>query len=143
MSVKEIEIAIAQLPSADLVELMAWLENYHAEMWDKQIEEDLEAGRLDALLAEVDKEYDAELGLGPTRSRFRKAYQQDDSSSCEGSCARLRSTRINAAQGCVFLIFPSSATSILNSLGAFFAPKYNKNTINEGEFYNDNNRQHH
>ncbi|MBI5715107.1 MAG: hypothetical protein HZC38_17045 [Chloroflexi bacterium] len=58
MSVKEIEIAIAQLPSADLVELMTWLENYHAEMWDKQIEEDLEAGRLDALLAEVDDEYD-------------------------------------------------------------------------------------
>ena len=55
MSVKEIEIAITQLPSADLVELMTWLENYHAEMWDKQIEEDLEAGRLDALLAEVDR----------------------------------------------------------------------------------------
>ena len=54
MSVKEIEIAITQLPSADLVELMTWLENYHAEMWDKQIEEDLEAGRLYALLAEVD-----------------------------------------------------------------------------------------
>jgi len=62
MSVKEIEIAITQLPSADLVELMTWLENYHVEMWDKQIEEDLEAGRLDALLAEVDKEYDAGLG---------------------------------------------------------------------------------
>ena len=62
MSVKEIEIAITQLPSADLVELMAWLENYHAEMWDKQIEEDLEAGRLDALLAEVDREYEAGLG---------------------------------------------------------------------------------
>jgi len=29
--------------------------------WDKQIEDDLEAGRLDALLAEVDKEYEAEL----------------------------------------------------------------------------------
>lgn len=57
MSVKEIEIAITQLPSADLDELMTWLENYHAEMWDKQIEDDLEAGRLDALLAEVDREY--------------------------------------------------------------------------------------
>ena len=40
---------------------MAWLEEYHAQMWDKQIEEDLEAGRLDALLAEVDKEYEAGL----------------------------------------------------------------------------------
>ena len=62
MSVKEIEIAITQLPAPDLAELMAWLENYHALVWDKQIEEDLEAGRLDALLAEVDKEYEAGLG---------------------------------------------------------------------------------
>lgn len=62
MSVKEIEIAITQLPAPDLAKLMAWLENYHAQMWDKQIEEDLETGRLDALLAEVDKEYEAGLG---------------------------------------------------------------------------------
>jgi len=62
MSIKEIEIAITQLPATDLAELMAWLENYHAQMWDKQIEEDLEAGRLDALLTEVDKEYEAGLG---------------------------------------------------------------------------------
>jgi len=62
MSVKEIEIAITKLPALDLAELMAWLENYHAQMWDKQIEEDLETGRLDALLAEVDKEYEAGLG---------------------------------------------------------------------------------
>jgi len=62
MSIKEIEIAITQLPATDLAELMAWLENYHAQAWDKQIEEDLEAGRLDPLLAEVDKEYEAGLG---------------------------------------------------------------------------------
>jgi hypothetical protein len=61
VSVKEIEIAISQLPSADLDELMTWLEDYYAEMWDKQIEDDLETGRLDALLVEVDEEYDAGL----------------------------------------------------------------------------------
>ena len=49
MSVKEIESAITQLSAKDLAELMAWLENHHAQMWDKQIEDDLEAGRLDAL----------------------------------------------------------------------------------------------
>ncbi len=32
------------------------------QIWDRQLEEDLEAGRLDALLAEVDKEYAAGLG---------------------------------------------------------------------------------
>jgi hypothetical protein len=59
VSVKEVESAIAQLSPKELAELMAWLEEYHAQIWDKQIEEDLEAGRLDALLAEVDKEYEA------------------------------------------------------------------------------------
>ena len=34
----------------------AWLQEYHQQAWDKEIEDDLEAGRLDAMLAEVDKE---------------------------------------------------------------------------------------
>lgn len=61
MSVKEIEVAISQLPPNDLAELVAWLESYHTQVWDQQIEEDLEAGRLDALLDEVDREYEAGL----------------------------------------------------------------------------------
>jgi hypothetical protein len=61
MTIKEIETAIGRLSIGDLTELMAWLENYHAQMWDRQIEEDLEAGRLDALLHEVDEEYEAGL----------------------------------------------------------------------------------
>jgi hypothetical protein len=61
MSVKEIEEAIAQLSAGDVAELMAWLEEHHHQLWDKQIEEDLETGRLDALLAEVDDEYEAGL----------------------------------------------------------------------------------
>jgi hypothetical protein len=50
-----------QLSAQELVELMTWLEKYHAQMWNKQIEEDLEAGRLDKLLDEIDKEYKAGL----------------------------------------------------------------------------------
>jgi hypothetical protein len=61
MSVQEIEVAITQLPVNELADLMVWLEHYHAQVWDRQIEEDLEAGRLDALLAEVEKEYEAGL----------------------------------------------------------------------------------
>ena len=59
--VKQIEKAITQLPAEDLAELMSWLEDYHAGVWDQRIEEDLATGRLDALLAEVDKEYEAGL----------------------------------------------------------------------------------
>jgi hypothetical protein len=61
MGVKEIEKAIVQLPARDLDKLVGWLEDYRAKMWDKQIEEDLDAGRLDALLDEVDKEHEAGL----------------------------------------------------------------------------------
>jgi hypothetical protein len=66
MTVREIEIAITQLTAKDLAQLMAWFDTYRAQMWDKQIEEDLEAGRLDAVLAEVDAEYAA--GLSQPRS---------------------------------------------------------------------------
>ena len=59
--VKQIERAITQLSAKDLAELMSWLEDYHAQVWDKRIEEDLETGRLDALLAEVDEECEAGL----------------------------------------------------------------------------------
>ena len=61
MSVQEIEAAIARLPAAELAELMAWLAEHHAQVWDRQIEDGLEAGRLDALLAVVDDEYEAGL----------------------------------------------------------------------------------
>jgi hypothetical protein len=62
MSVKDIESAITRLSATDLSELMAWFEKYSAQVWDMQIEKDLETGRLDALLAEVDQEYEAGLG---------------------------------------------------------------------------------
>ena len=61
MSIKEIESAITQLSSQELAELMAWLGEYHESVWDKKIEEDLEAGRLDAVLAEVDQECESGL----------------------------------------------------------------------------------
>jgi len=61
MSVKEIEAAISQLPAKDVTELMSWLAEHHAQVWDNQIGYDLDSGRLDALLAEVDKEYEAGL----------------------------------------------------------------------------------
>ncbi len=61
MSVREIENAITQLPTDELVELVMWLEEYYAAVWEQQIEQDLETGRLDDLLAELDEEYAAGL----------------------------------------------------------------------------------
>jgi hypothetical protein len=57
MSVAEIEYAIAQLPPRDFAELIAWLQEYREQAWDKQIENDLNAGRLDKLIAEAEEEY--------------------------------------------------------------------------------------
>jgi hypothetical protein len=57
MSVTEIESAIAQLPAKDFAELLAWLQEYRQRAWDKQIEDDLAAGRLDGLIAEANEEY--------------------------------------------------------------------------------------
>ena len=57
MGISEIESAITQLPAKDLAELMAWLQEYHDRMWDKQIADDLATGRLDALVAKADEEY--------------------------------------------------------------------------------------
>ncbi len=61
MTLKEMEIAITNLSPKELDELMAWLEEYYAQVWDKQIEEDANSGHLDNLLADVDKEYNSGL----------------------------------------------------------------------------------
>ena len=61
MTVTEIESAINQLRPDELAELMQWFQRHYADVWDRQIEGDLEAGRLDALLSKVEQEYSAGL----------------------------------------------------------------------------------
>lgn len=61
MSVREIETAITQLPVTELTQLVTWLQEYYAQVWDEQIANDLANGRLDALLTEIDEEYEAGL----------------------------------------------------------------------------------
>ncbi len=59
MSVKDIEWAITQLPRPELAEFTAWFEEFLAQEWDKQIEQDVQAGRLDALLQQVEREHES------------------------------------------------------------------------------------
>lgn len=59
MDVKEIESAIARLPPAKVAELAEWFEEFHAQLWDKQLEEDVKAGRLDSLLREAEQEHES------------------------------------------------------------------------------------
>ncbi len=60
IEVREIENALAKLSHADLAELATWFAKYHNREWDGQIERDLDAGRLNAFLAEAEAEYKAE-----------------------------------------------------------------------------------
>ena len=48
-TVKEIEQAVTQLSKDQLAEFRAWYEQFDADVWDRQIEEDIAAGKLDAL----------------------------------------------------------------------------------------------
>jgi hypothetical protein len=48
-TVKEIEQAVEQLTQDQLAEFRAWYEKFDAAAWDRQIEEDIAAGKLDAL----------------------------------------------------------------------------------------------
>jgi|GEM_PF-417264 hypothetical protein len=57
MTIAEIEKAITELSKQDLIRFSEWFDEYYNEMWDKQIEEDVKLGKLDALLAEVDEGY--------------------------------------------------------------------------------------
>jgi hypothetical protein len=59
MDVQEIESAITQLPPAEVAELAAWFEQFHAQLWDNQIEQDMRAGRLDSLLDETARDLDS------------------------------------------------------------------------------------
>ena len=61
MSIVEIENAIKKLPADKVGELVEWLQNYYAEVWDKRIADDLQSGRFDPVLAEVDRQIDAGL----------------------------------------------------------------------------------
>ena len=52
-SVKEIEEAVLRLSAAELAAFRAWFADFDAEAWDRQIEDDVAAGRLDALADEA------------------------------------------------------------------------------------------
>ena len=59
MSVEELESLVSGLSSAELARFSQWFEEFIAEQWDRQIEQDMKAGRLDAALKRADDHYEA------------------------------------------------------------------------------------
>lgn len=55
--VKSIEDAVKSLPPQDLAEFRRWFAEFDTAAWDRQIEQDLAAGKLDGLLMEAQADY--------------------------------------------------------------------------------------
>jgi hypothetical protein len=55
-TVAEIKVAISRLTLEERAEVARVLHQWEDDAWDKQIQQDLAAGKLDALLAKVDDE---------------------------------------------------------------------------------------
>ena len=58
-TVKEIEAAITQLEPRKIHAVADWLHEYREELWDKQIEADVQAGKLDPLIKKAKAGYRA------------------------------------------------------------------------------------
>ena len=59
MSIEEPQSAVAQLPAEELGRFSRWFEEFLAEQWDRQIEADILARRLDAAGRRADEEIEA------------------------------------------------------------------------------------
>ncbi len=59
MSLKEIEQVVTQLPSGDLAAFAEWFEAYIADAWDRRIETDIAAGKLDQAAQAADKDFES------------------------------------------------------------------------------------
>jgi hypothetical protein len=55
-TLSEIQEAVSKLTTEELAEFRVWFWKFDAEAWDRQFEEDVAAGRLDALGEEALKE---------------------------------------------------------------------------------------
>jgi hypothetical protein len=56
---EQLEDRISKLPPNDLAQFRTWFLEFDAKVWDKQIEEDLKAGRLDRMIAEARADFKA------------------------------------------------------------------------------------
>jgi hypothetical protein len=55
-TVEDIKRAIEQLPKEDFWQLSGWVIQRHEDEWDRQIEQDIRAGRLDSFAEEALRE---------------------------------------------------------------------------------------
>ena len=61
MSLVQLKQATTALSSLELQEFARWVKELEADDWDKEIQNDLESGRLEALIQEAEQQYAAGL----------------------------------------------------------------------------------
>jgi hypothetical protein len=59
MSVKELENAVSQLSHQEMAEFARWFDEFRADEWDRQLEADIKAGRLNEVGRRADADFDA------------------------------------------------------------------------------------
>ena len=59
MRLDELESAVTSLPEAELATFARWFEEYLADAWDRRIDADIKAGRLDDAGRRADADFEA------------------------------------------------------------------------------------
>jgi len=59
VSRQELEAAVTSLPAEELAEFARWFEEFLADAWDRRIEADIRAGRLDEAGRRADADFEA------------------------------------------------------------------------------------
>ncbi|MEG3842459.1 hypothetical protein [Microcoleus sp. herbarium14] len=54
MNITEIETAVKELSQNELAEFLEWLDEFQEALWDKQIEDDVNAGKFDTLMRQAE-----------------------------------------------------------------------------------------
>ncbi|MEG4270795.1 MULTISPECIES: hypothetical protein [unclassified Microcoleus] len=57
MNITELKTAVKQLPQNELAEFVQWFEEFQEALWDRQIEEDLKAGKFDPLIRQAEQAF--------------------------------------------------------------------------------------
>jgi hypothetical protein len=58
VTMRELETAVAGLSPTELESFAKWFDSYLADAWDRRIEEDIRAGRLDAAARQADQDFE-------------------------------------------------------------------------------------
>ncbi len=57
MSIVQLKEAVEKLSADELTEFAQWFDEFQEAQWDRQIEEDLKVGKLDALIHQAEKDF--------------------------------------------------------------------------------------